>query len=307
MTKTLQQIADKSYRQFMDDESIVGFEGILMSRGIRSGRKKNQIRKLIYDKYGKDNLQHIYRQRLAKSSHKNRTAEDYYISPEQRQKMVEGIKRSWKNADIRRKCNAELMKKYCHPKAWSLETNKKRVLSRKGYRHTADTVEKIRVALKGRPLSKSHRKALCVPKSHPGSLGLKRSAATKQKLSQITLLQWKTGVHVPTYRSKGQREVASMFRNDGYAVKEEFFINGRPYDVFVKERNLLIEFNGTFWHRDPRFYSQSGACQKVWDNDKTKMELAKQNGYNIAVIWQYDWERSQDKPQLLESIINGTY
>ena len=228
------------------------------------------------------------------------------ISTEQRVKMIAGIKRSWKNANVRREQSRQLMIRYCSPKSHTPEANQHRVNSRKGYRHSAETIRKISEAQAGRPLSTSHRKALCVHKSRAGSLGLKRSDSTKKKLSAITKKQWQTGVHVPTYSSKGQREVASIFRNDGYTVKEEFFFNGRPYDVFVEEKNLLIEFNGTFWHRDPRFHSTSDICQKIWNNDKTKMELAKQNGYDIAVVWQYDWEHTKDKKKLLESIVNGT-
>lgn len=219
--------------------------------------------------------------------------------------MIVGIKRSWKNADARREQSREFMVRCCAPKSHTPEANQHRVNSRKGYRHSNETIRKIRETQAGRPLSVSHRKALGVHKSRSGSLGLKRSDATKRKLSAITKKQWQNGIHIPTYRSKGQREVATIFRNGGYTVKEEFFVNGRPYDVFVKEKNLLIEFNGTFWHRDPRFYPTSDVCQKVWDNDRIKMETAKQNGYDVAVVWQYDWEHVGDKNKFLETIANG--
>ena len=220
--------------------------------------------------------------------------------------MIEGIKKSWQNASVRRKQSRELMIKYCHPKAWSSETNRKRVESRGDYRHSPETIEKIRVALKGRPFTRRHKKALRVPKCRAGSLGLKRTNETKQKLSAITKKQWKNGVHIPTYRSKGQQEVAGILRRSGHDVKEEFFINGKPYDVFVQDTNLVIEFNGTFWHRDPRFYDKSDTCQKIWDHDKEKMEMARQAGHGVAVIWQHDWEHACNKKHLLESIVNGT-
>ena len=303
----LQKIADESYNEFMLDESIIGFEGLLKSKNIGGGsRRRNKIRALIYDKYGKDNLIALYRIRLAKLAHKNRTKESYYISLEQREKMTLGVKKYWNNNDKAKMRSRKLMISYCNPNSHTPDANKHRVESRKGYRHSAETICKIKNAQVGRPLSISHRKALRVRKSRAGSLGLKRSNETKKKLSAITKKQWKSGIHIPTYRSKGQREVASILRNFEYTVKEEFFINGRPYDVFVKEKNLLIEFNGTFWHRDPRFYPKSDICQKVWDNDKIKMENAKQNGYDIIVVWQYDWEHAIEKKKYIMEVINGS-
>jgi hypothetical protein len=300
----LHKVVDEYYNEFITNENIIGFEGLLKTKGFGS-KLRVRIRNLIYNKYGKENLIAIYRSRLAKSAHKNRTKESYYISPEQREKMIYGSKKSWIGDDARKEKSRELMVKYCHPNAWTDETNKKRSKSREGYKHSENTIQKIKTALSGKPLTKKHREALCVPKIRSGSLGLKRSDITKQKLSQITTLQWKSGIHKVTYKSKGQIEVANMFRNEGFCVEEEFFINGKPYDVFVKDKNLIVEFNGTYWHRDPRFYDVSSICQEKWNYDKNKLDIAKQNGYNVFVIWQYDWEHSNDKLSIIKEILNG--
>lgn len=300
----LQKIADESYDRFIKDDSIIGFDSLLKPFGGGS-RLRNKIRKLIYDKYGKENIIKIYRHRLAKSAHKNRTSESYHISPEQREKMINGIKQSWKDSDDRKEKHKEMMIKHCHPNAWTASTNKKRTESRRGYRHTDETIEKIRNSLKGTPLSLEHKKALCVPKIRSGSLGIKRSEETKLKLSKITTEQWKNGIHKPTYKSKGQIEVAELLKQMGYKIREEFFIGSKPYDILIQDENIILEFNGTFWHRDPRFYDNSDICRQIWEYDKNKLDIARKLGYTPIVIWQYDWERNTNKFKLLEEIING--
>jgi len=47
--------------------------------------------------------------------------------------------------------------------------------------------------------------------------------------------------------------------------------------------------------------------EKIWNSDKTKIDIAIQSGYNVVTIWQYDWEHTTDKKDFLERIVNGTY
>lgn len=300
----LQKIVDESYDRFIKDESIIGFESLLKSIGGGS-RLRNKIRKLIYEKYGKNTLIKIYRSRLAKSAHKNRTSESYTISPERREKMIDGIKKSWENADVRREQARNLMIKHCHPIAWTDDTNKKRRDSRIGYKHSAETIKKISDSLCGKSLSDEHKMALCVPKIRPGSLGLKRSQETKNKLSSITKNQWKSGLHKPIYKSKGHQEIIDILKQFGLEIVDEYIVDGRPYDVYIKNINCIIEFNGTYWHRDPRFYNDTLACKKIWERDHNKVDVAMKRGYTVVTIWQHDWESCKDKRLLIKDILNA--
>ena len=75
---------------------------------------------------------------------------------------------------------------------------------------------------------------------------------------------------------------------------------------------MVIEFNGTFWHRDPRFYKAfplkekytvDKECERVWKNDLEKVDIAKKHGYDVKIIWQYDWENCPDKVKYLKEIL----
>lgn len=274
----LQRIADESYDRFINDESIIGFESLLKPIGGGS-RLRNKIRKIIYDKYGKNVLTKIYRSRLAKSAHKNRTPESYIISPEHREKMIDGVKKSWENNDNRRKLSRNLMIKHCHPVAWNDETNNKRIESRligKGWSvHSLETKEKISNSLK--------------KKWNDGCFDNRR----------------------PTLKSKGQIEMCNILRCSGYTVIEEYRINNRPFDAAVVNQRWLFEFNGTYWHLDPRIYdvdfydrSRDVYAWQVWYNDNLKIMEAIKHGFKVYSIWQIDWDNAINKESFIQEIIN---
>ena len=51
-------------------------------------------------------------------------------------------------------------------------------------------------------------------------------------------------------------------------------------DIFIKNKNLLIEFNGTYWHREDKL-------GKLYHLNKTDYFI--NLGYKIIHIWEYDW------------------
>ncbi len=66
----------------------------------------------------------------------------------------------------------------------------------------------------------------------------------------------------------------------------------------------MIEFNGTYWHADPRKYLAEDVisrCKKtareIWNKDQHKIEIACKQGYKVYIIWEMDWLR--DKVEIL--------
>ena len=274
----ISQLATKYYEKYISDESIIGFDGLLREEGFGSKRRL-KIRNRIYELFGKDDLIRTYRSRLAKSAHKNRTPEDYYISPEQREKMIVGIKKSWENADERKEHNRRLMVKYCHPKAWNAIANNKRVQSRK-----------------------------------TGKGWKPHSLQTRKKLSIILRNRWLNGFfdhRRPTIKSKGQLELCSLLKEIDSNLTEEFRIDSKPFDAFLPSNNLLFEFNGTYWHLDPRVYEplywdkfREKYAYEIWRKDNLKNMSAMKQGYKVITIWQIDWDSCEDKRIYLRKMIN---
>jgi hypothetical protein len=197
------------------------------------------------------------------------------------------------------------MVKYCLPNSQSDLAKLKRIKSRSWYKHHSDeTLKKMSDALKGKPLTEEHKQKLRKPKSVK-RINYGHTEETKKKLSELTKQQWLDGIHKPIYKSKGHLEILEILKEFGCLVEDEFVICGRPFDVYVKDKNLLIEFNGTYWHRDPRFYDEKEGLW-FWNRDKVKVDTAIKEGYNVKTIWQYDWENCIDKKKLIGDILNGT-
>ncbi len=79
------------------------------------------------------------------------------------------------------------------------------------------------------------------------------------------------------------------------------------WDGLLEDKKILLEVNGTFWHRDPRFYKKSfvfgfngfkeESSEEVWAKDERKRKAAIQNGYKVLTFWEFDI-RTNPKSQI---------
>lgn len=77
-------------------------------------------------------------------------------------------------------------------------------------------------------------------------------------------------------------------------------------DIYIPLKNLAIEFNGDYWHMNPRLYDESyynsqSQCtaKEKWEYDKLKQEECQSLGIKLIVVWEYDWIHSQDDVKLM--------
>ena len=115
---------------------------------------------------------------------------------------------------------------------------------------------------------------------------------------------------VKSFSSGCQKEMEQIIQSLGYTTVDEYFINGRPYDVFIKEKNLIVEFNGDYWHLNPTIYdknhydkSRNVYSYEIWNRDEEKINNAKKFGYNVLVVWEKDWNNSQDKVGYIKKLL----
>jgi hypothetical protein len=302
--KSLESISEKLYQQFINDTSICGLNSLFKLNKIGS-KTGGHIRKIIYDKYGKENIDEISFHRTAKKGNVAHNLVYKHHSDITRDKISKSNIETWIGDEERREQSRQSMSKYCFPKSHLEETKIKRIKSRSWYKHhSVETLKKISDALTGKPFTEDHKQRMRKPKlTH--RVNFRHSNETKQKLSDITKNQWLTGIHKPIYKSKGHVEIMDIISKLGYKVEDEHIVCGKPFDVFVEDKNLLIEFNGTYWHRDPRFYGEEEG-NFYWNKDKLKVDNAIEKGYIVKTIWQYDWENCIDKEKMIGEIINGS-
>lgn len=64
----------------------------------------------------------------------------------------------------------------------------------------------------------------------------------------------------------------------------QYKLDGRFFDAYLPDYNLLIEFDGSFWHPETINDCKYECQKKNYAVDKLKNEIAKLNGHKILRI-----------------------
>lgn len=104
------------------------------------------------------------------------------------------------------------------------------------------------------------------------------------------------GTTCPIHKSShGERNISEWLDNHkiSYVTQKKFDdlrgIGGRtlPYDFYIPEQNMLIEFQGNFHDKSDRLQSDDDYKIRI-QHDIAKRKYAHDNGYNYYEIWYYD-------------------
>lgn len=109
--------------------------------------------------------------------------------------------------------------------------------------------------------------------------------------------------------SNAEKELLSVIKEHYPDAMSQFVLRSgnRRYIFDIGIGFKLIEYNGSYWHADPRLYEKDAevrkiAAQQVWEKDRSKIEAAKSHGYQVLVIWERDFK--QDKQREIEKCMN---
>lgn len=79
-------------------------------------------------------------------------------------------------------------------------------------------------------------------------------------------------------------------------------IRGKVVDMIYK--NKIIEFNGDYWHGNPELFSADQVLsfpghnmmvEDIWKRDLKRTLYLENLGYEVFVLWQYDWKNRFDE------------
>jgi hypothetical protein len=260
------------YDEFVSDDSILGISSVCKKHNI-TGQGIIEVRNKLYSLYNKQTIIKIMRNRVSKY----RTTGARYI------KMVDAIRKKYQDKSFRQKTIQEKISKL-----QTDEIKEKRVNTRKlnGSWFCSSTIEKMK-----KPKSPEHIKKM-------------KESAKERKIG------WHLTGNAPlTFSSKGQQELEKTL-SETYTIKPEYFLDNRPYDVYIKDINTIIEFYGDYWHCNPLFYEEdyyhkrlSMTAGNIWKSDLLKIDKAKKMGYNVIVIWENEWNRQKDKRDFLRNLL----
>lgn len=135
--------------------------------------------------------------------------------------------------------------------------------------------------------------------------GRRHTDETKRLVSEKKKAQYASGT-IKIRRNKlsrAERAIGAWLLANGFYVQTQFHIKSVPYlyDFYFPGLNLIVEFNGDYWHANPRHYPAGISLRMVgkgyvpieaiWARDEAKKKAAEDHGYRFATIWEMDFKR----------------
>ena len=124
---------------------------------------------------------------------------------------------------------------------------------------------------------------------------------TRTKLSILMKKRIANGELKSFNRSKPEFEIIKYLESINLKVQPSFIIESKIFDIYIPDLNLLIEYNGDYWHCNPKKYNSTyynkkkgKTAKEIWEYDKNKLDLAKKYNYNCFVIWESDYKKNKN-------------
>lgn len=150
--------------------------------------------------------------------------------------------------------------------------------------------------------------------------GHRHSDIAKEKISravrkQILLEGPKTRVgkfyvHMEGSRSKAERECFLRLKEIFPEIQASVEVETKVVDM--KLGNIVVEFYGDFWHKNPKLYEATHewkgiSSQYVWDKDKKRQTFLESAGNTVYIIWETDWnDRREEVIKELQKLHENT-
>jgi flagellar motility protein MotE (MotC chaperone) len=108
-------------------------------------------------------------------------------------------------------------------------------------------------------------------------------------------------------KSMAEKKIQEIIENLNFEVISSYRVDTKICDLYIPELNLIVEYNGDYWHCNPKKYDKDYFNQKksmfaweLWEYDRLKLDLIRKKGYNIEVIWEFDFKSNKT---IIEEII----
>ena len=112
--------------------------------------------------------------------------------------------------------------------------------------------------------------------------------------------------------SKPEKLIFNILINLNYDTIKTYRINRYICDIFVKDLNLIIEYNGDYWHCNPKKFSseyyhphKKKTAKEIWNEDKLRIDNLKKLGYNLEVIWESDFDSSITIQNIIQKYVKN--
>jgi hypothetical protein len=151
--------------------------------------------------------------------------------------------------------------------------------------------------------ARSSRSSKFTGKSHTIDSKFRISAAMKNHIDVIGKETWISHFGKFSGRSKIEAECYSEIKELICGdLLANVYINGYVVDMLYT--NKVIEFNGDYWHANPKIYLSNNSVSypkgiilvdDIWKKDATKISVLQENGYQVYTIWESEWKSNKNK------------
>lgn len=114
----------------------------------------------------------------------------------------------------------------------------------------------------------------------------------------------KYGIDVSFYRKGNGKRITSIQKNAYDYIKfkykkalleetlKDVLIS---VDIFIPDKNVVIETNGDYWHMNPNKYKESDynksthkTAKATWEYDNNRRKILTEAGYKVVTLWEED-------------------
>lgn len=112
-----------------------------------------------------------------------------------------------------------------------------------------------------------------------------------------------------------KEQIFKLFVKENYTgtiIENDRTILGNNFeiDIFLPNKNMGFEFDGTYWHADSRFYKEDTYiygknmyAKDIWQRDLNKDIVALEKGIKLIRIKEYDWDNDPMIKEIIKSYL----
>jgi very-short-patch-repair endonuclease len=104
------------------------------------------------------------------------------------------------------------------------------------------------------------------------------------------------------YDHVGSHNIYFHTLNEEYHVMDKVNLKNYFIDFVDMTTNKVIEFNGDFWHANPKIYDESfinpmtnRSASYIWIYDKIRNDFIQSLGFDVLVVWESDYVKNPEK------------
>lgn len=146
----------------------------------------------------------------------------------------------------------------------------------------------------GKPHSEEHKR-----KQGEGTKRWFASLTEEEKIEFLTPFIRSSKQFNSTGSSKMEQEIGEYLRSKNLSFEHQKPIGKYYADFFIASHNLVIEFNGCFWHQCERCGHINGirevSHEAILEYDKKRIEFFESQGYKVKIIWEHDIEKIREQ------------